>query len=141
MNFLKLDKNNKNNLKLAILQKKWIIACLCARWCDSCRKYEMNFFKLSQCYLQYYFVWIDIEDQYDIIGDFDINNFPTLLIQYGNKVFFFGEVKPTISLTEFIFNNICKKNKELNSNFLLEKENKFWQKNIELSFRLNKNYL
>ena len=40
------------------------------------------------------FVWVDIEDQSDVIGELDIENFPTLLIQQDDNVAFFGTVLP-----------------------------------------------
>ncbi len=45
-------------------------------------------------------VWIDIEDQADFIGDIDVENFPTLLIQRGDHVAFFGTVLPDIKLAD-----------------------------------------
>lgn len=41
-----------------------------------------------------HFLWIDIEDQADVVSDFDVENFPTLLIQRGDVVAFFGSVMP-----------------------------------------------
>lgn len=40
------------------------------------------------------FVWVDIEDFADRIGDIDVENFPTLLIQRGESVLFFGTMLP-----------------------------------------------
>jgi hypothetical protein len=41
-----------------------------------------------------FFVWIDIEDHADIVGDLDVENFPTLLIQHHELVAFFGTMLP-----------------------------------------------
>lgn len=40
------------------------------------------------------FVWIDIEDQADLVGDLDVENFPTILIQRGDTVVFYGTMLP-----------------------------------------------
>ena len=41
------------------------------------------------------FVWIDIEDEGDLIGDVDIQTFPTLLVGIGKRVLFFGPTLPS----------------------------------------------
>lgn len=40
------------------------------------------------------FVWIDVEDQADLIGDLDIETFPTLLVANGEGLNFLGAVTP-----------------------------------------------
>lgn len=42
------------------------------------------------------FCWIDIEDHADLLDehDIDVENFPTLHIQRGNDVLFFGTMLP-----------------------------------------------
>jgi thioredoxin 1 len=47
-----------------------------------------------------HFVWIDIEDQAEVVGDLDVDNFPTLLIQRGETVAFFGTTLPDHRLAE-----------------------------------------
>jgi thioredoxin 1 len=36
------------------------------------------------------FVWVDIEDESELVGDLDIEDFPTLLLARGGRVLFFG---------------------------------------------------
>ena len=38
--------------------------------------------------------WIDIEDEADLIGDIDVETFPTLLIAHQGRVLFAGPVLP-----------------------------------------------
>jgi len=40
------------------------------------------------------FRWLDIEDEGDLLEDFDVENFPTLLIQRNDDVLFFGIMLP-----------------------------------------------
>lgn len=40
------------------------------------------------------FVWIDIEDQADLVDPIEVENFPTLLIAAGTQALFFGTVTP-----------------------------------------------
>lgn len=74
-----------------------IIACYCAAWCDTCRDYQPEFSKLSEKWPQHTFVWIDIEDDPELLDDHDVENFPTILIQGSTGNLFFGEQLPYIS--------------------------------------------
>lgn len=44
------------------------------------------------------FAWIDIEDQDELVGDVDIETFPTLLVGTGERVLFFGPILPSPNL-------------------------------------------
>jgi len=46
------------------------------------------------------FVWIDIEDYPDLIGDEDIENFPTILIEQNGVARFAGTILPHIEHLE-----------------------------------------
>src|SRR5690606_15317812 len=72
----------------------WVVACLCAAWCDVCTLYKPGFDALADQHPDKLFLWIDVEDQADLIGDFDVENFPTLLIQRGDDVVFYGTSLP-----------------------------------------------
>ncbi len=39
-------------------------------------------------------VWVDIEDHAEVLGDLDVESFPTLLLARGTHVLFFGTVPP-----------------------------------------------
>jgi thioredoxin-like negative regulator of GroEL len=78
----------------------WIIACLCAGWCNTCEAYRATFDQLAARHPGHHFIWIDIEDQAEVVGDLDIENFPTLLIQHDDTVAFFGTVLPDLQLAE-----------------------------------------
>lgn len=38
--------------------------------------------------------WVDIEDHDEVLGDLDVESFPSLLIARGAEVLFFGTVPP-----------------------------------------------
>lgn len=40
------------------------------------------------------FAWLDIEDQADLVGDLDVETFPTLLIADAQGTRFFGPLTP-----------------------------------------------
>ena len=73
-----------------------LVACLCAQWCGVCRDYEplmrstLAQFEADRLTVK----WVDIEDHSDILGDVDVQNFPTLLIARGDTLLFLGTVTP-----------------------------------------------
>jgi thioredoxin-like negative regulator of GroEL len=94
MSSLTLQHDNRAELLGALSGEVWIVACLCAAWCDVCRQFRPAFDALAARHPDQRFVWIDIEDEADIVGDFDVEDFPTLLMQRGDTVVFFGTVLP-----------------------------------------------
>ena len=94
MSSLTLELDNRPQLAELLTDDAWIIACLCAAWCDVCRQFRPGFDALAAEHPDKRFVWIDIEDQADVVGDLDVENFPTLLIQHGDTVAFYGTVLP-----------------------------------------------
>lgn len=72
------------------------VACLCAAWCRTCESYQQVFeaacAELPQAGLRVR--WIDIEDEAELIGDLDIETFPTLLIADDAHVRFAGPLTP-----------------------------------------------
>jgi thioredoxin 1 len=97
---LTLEQHNRSELLAAIGPGQWLVACLCAQWCTTCGSYRASFEQLADKFPALRFVWIDIEDQADVVGDLDVDNFPTLLIQRGDDVAFFGTVLPDLNVAE-----------------------------------------
>ena len=56
------------------------VFCLCAQWCGTCREYQPVFAQLASQWPEVKFVWVDIENHDDLLGELDIENFPALLI-------------------------------------------------------------
>src|SRR4249920_1646963 len=72
-----------------------LVACLCAEWCGSCRDYRAVFESLAATAPPgTRFLWIDIEDEADLVGEMDVENFPSLLIARGEDVLYLGPVTP-----------------------------------------------
>lgn len=95
-----LDLENRGTLEQALAGPDWVVACLCAAWCGTCGSYRAAFDGLAARHPDMHFVWIDIEDQADVVGDLDVDNFPTLLIQKRDVVAFFGTMLPDPALAE-----------------------------------------
>ena len=88
-----LAPDNHAQLRAALTDTTWCVACLCAAWCDVCSNFQDSYTTLAAQHPEIQFVWIDIEDEAELIGDTNIDNFPTLLIQRGSAISFFGTVE------------------------------------------------
>ncbi|HET6789603.1 MAG TPA: thioredoxin family protein [Aquabacterium sp.] len=73
------------------------IACLCAAWCGTCGEYEATFTQLQAALPGHRYRWIDIEDEADLVGDVDVETFPTLLVARDGQVLFAGPVLPRLA--------------------------------------------
>ena len=77
-----------------------LVACYCAAWCDTCTLYRDRFDSLATQHPEHAFVWIDIEDHPELLGEEDVENFPTLAIERQGTVLFFGTMLPHIQQLE-----------------------------------------
>ena len=46
------------------------------------------------------FLWIDVEDEADLLHPLDVENFPTLLLAVGDEPRFFGAITPQPEMLE-----------------------------------------
>jgi thioredoxin 1 len=73
-----------------------LVACLCAQWCGTCRDYRPLFDQLQTEFAPARFVWIDIEDEADLVDPVEVDDFPTLLVVVKGQARFFGTLTPHI---------------------------------------------
>jgi thioredoxin reductase (NADPH) len=71
-----------------------LVACLCATWCKTCTEFRVTFDKLAAASSDAKFVWLDVEDDSALVGDIEIENFPTLAVFRGDKPVFYGVTMP-----------------------------------------------
>ncbi len=77
-----------------------LVACLCAQWCRTCDAYRDTLLHVRDALQPTHpgspmrFLWVDIEDESELVGDLDIEDFPTLLLARGDQVLFFGPLLP-----------------------------------------------
>ena len=71
-----------------------LVACLCAAWCKTCTEFRATFDKLAAASHDAKFVWLDVEDDSALVGDIEIDNFPTLAVFRGDKPLFYGVTMP-----------------------------------------------
>lgn len=77
-----------------------LVACLCAAWCRTCDAYHEVIAALRLQHPDYRFVWVDIEDDEELVGDLEVETFPTLLIGVGEQLRFLGPVTPHLSTAQ-----------------------------------------
>jgi len=71
-----------------------LVACLCAAWCKTCTEFRGTFDKLALENTGAKFVWLDVEEDSALVGDIEIENFPTLAVFRGDKPLFYGVTMP-----------------------------------------------
>lgn len=74
--------------------QKFSVVCLCAEWCGTCREYRPGFERVAARFPEVGFVWLDIEDHAEHLGDLDIENFPTMVICCGASILYYGVMLP-----------------------------------------------
>lgn len=72
----------------------WWVVCFCAQWCGVCREFRAAFDALARERPQLHLAWVDVEDEEDVVGDLDVETFPTVLVAGGGLARFFGPVLP-----------------------------------------------
>jgi len=85
------------------------VVCLCADWCAVCRDYRGSFAQVQAAvqadHPQAQFVWLDVEDEADLLYPLDVDDFPTLLIAVGDAPRFFGPLTPQPQTLERLVRN------------------------------------
>ncbi len=71
-----------------------LVVCLCAEWCGVCGDYRARFEQVQAKFPQARFLWIDVEDEADLLHPLDVEDFPTLLLAVGDAPRFFGPLTP-----------------------------------------------
>ena len=138
MSSLFLIRENFSVLSEALASGQWVIACLCAGWCDVCKRYRAGFDALAPQYPEHQFVWIDIEDQSDLVGDLDVENFPTILLQRGDTVAFYGTMMPEPrQVARLLEAQLERSDEELRREAQSNPQRQQWQSECNLRLRLD----
>ncbi len=133
MPLTRLQKQDYPLLAASMTDSSWTVACFCAQWCGACRNWFEPFKTLSEKYPDLNFIWIDIEDHADLLDTLEIDNFPCLLIQYGDIVNFFGAIHPDIKVAErLLLNHQSSRLEEMKGWVLASKDRIQWQEEANL---------
>ena len=72
------------------------VACLCAAWCTTCEAYRSVFDSVATeaefGAIEWH--WVDIEDDEELVGNLDVETFPTLIVFDRARVLFSGPLMP-----------------------------------------------
>ncbi|HET9643023.1 MAG TPA: thioredoxin family protein [Burkholderiaceae bacterium] len=79
-----------------------LVACFCAGWCQLCGSYRTTFQAAAERHPRHRFLFVDIEDQADLVHAIDVENFPTLLMAAGDQLRFLGVLTPQAETLERI---------------------------------------
>ena len=71
-----------------------LIVCFCAAWCDTCEGVRAALARIAARDPQNRYLWLDIEDDAEFIGDIEVENFPTFAVYRGVEPLFFGVSPP-----------------------------------------------
>lgn len=134
---INLNDIGQAELQHLLKQHHSIVACLCAAWCDVCSSYRPRFDALADHYPAVLFLWIDIEDQATLVGDLDVDNFPTLLIQHEAVVSFYGTMQPdTSQLERLLSSQLRQSSSQLQDYAITAPTQRLWQTEANLRQRV-----
>ena len=83
-----------------LLASRWdtdrslVVISLCAAWCHTCGEFREAFERIAVERGDVQVVCLDIEDDHEICGDIDVENFPTLAVFRGDVPVHFGVSTP-----------------------------------------------
>jgi thioredoxin 1 len=88
----------------AVSPVRWLVV-LCAQWCGTCRGYRAVMEAAAARFPDWRAVWVDIEDQAELLDDLEVETFPTVLLYEqsgpagqaqgaGEQLLFFGPMLP-----------------------------------------------
>lgn len=67
----------------------WVI-CLCADWCHICRQMQSALADDRRLSSVVRWLWVDIEEHADLLGDLEVETFPTYLIGRHDDVLLYA---------------------------------------------------
>ncbi|MBV2263464.1 MAG: thioredoxin family protein [Thauera sp.] len=71
-----------------------VVLALCAQWCGTCREFRPTLEHLAETRRDVVFAWADVEDDAELVGDLDVENFPTLALFRAGVALHYGVSLP-----------------------------------------------
>lgn len=131
------DLSPSGNTASPDLDAKFLVACLCAAWCGTCRDYRKGFFELAKFFPDAALIWLDVDDDAQLIGHLDVENFPGILIQHDDAVLFFGAMLPDHNQLKRLIQALGSQSaEEVDSYIKSSPERQLWQDQCNLRQRL-----
>ncbi len=91
---LTASRDDAPRLSAALNEREILVVGLCAAWCGTCAEFHEAFETLATAHRDRVFVWLDVEDDADLVGDIEVENFPTIAIFERNRLLHFGVSLP-----------------------------------------------
>jgi hypothetical protein len=88
--------------------REFLVACLCAAWCDTCTAYRSGFLAMAGRFPRAEFRWVDIEDDAEAVEEIEVENFPTILVRRGGETLFQGVLLPHHSHLERLLQELIR---------------------------------
>jgi hypothetical protein len=88
--------------------REFLVACLCAAWCDTCTAYRSGFLAMAERFPRAEFRWVDIEDDAEAVEEIEVENFPTILVRRGGETLFQGVLLPHHSHLERLLQELIR---------------------------------
>ncbi|MDR3220431.1 MAG: thioredoxin family protein [Candidatus Accumulibacter sp.] len=110
------------------------VVCLCAEWCGTCREYRAEFERLADQFPGVRFLWRDIEENAEQLGNLEIENFPTILVRRRQWVLFFGAIPPQAGHLRRLIETFLEQTAEQSGHYALSTpERSAWQQDPDLA--------
>ena len=77
-----------------LAERPLVVMALCADWCGTCREFQDVLSRIAQAHPEMLFAWADIEDDAELVGDIDVDDFPTLAVFRAGQTLHFGASLP-----------------------------------------------
>ncbi|MDR0441043.1 MAG: thioredoxin family protein [Candidatus Accumulibacter sp.] len=117
-----------------MLSDDLVVLCLCAEWCGTCREYRAEFERLADRFPGVSFLWRDIEENAERLGNLEIENFPTILARRRKWVLFFGVMPPRIEHLRRLIETFLEQTPEQSQQYASSTpERNAWQENPDLA--------
>jgi len=101
MNLLSLRSDDRNALRARLRDPPaMLVVGLCAAWCDTCEEFRATFARIAASRPMALFIWLDIEDDSEIVGDVEVEDFPTLAVFSAAGTLHFGASLPHPGVVE-----------------------------------------
>ncbi len=91
---LTTSRDDASRLAAALNEREILVVGLCAAWCGTCAEFREAFESLAAAHRDRVFVWLDVEDDADLAGDIEVENFPTIAIYRRGRLLHFGVSLP-----------------------------------------------
>ncbi len=70
------------------------VVSYCAAWCRACQAWQTIFQDMAEATPAWTFIWVDIEDSPAWLGDEDVEDFPSIMLETGGYTRLWGVQLP-----------------------------------------------